>query len=140
MRYAVVADRGAIPQPWALYKNFPPALNSRDWSMVTMASRIFQPLLFMLAASTENQLIRQVEYLKAENQMLRKRVGKQRIFPLGRREGPVAEAGPSRGRGFAATDLDCFLRDLQGLGQESGGRDSRKAQGRWSTEDRRYHS
>jgi putative transposase len=31
----------------------------------------------MLAASTENQLIRQVEYLKAENQMLRKRVGKR---------------------------------------------------------------
>ena len=42
-----------------------------------MVSRIFQPLLFMLAASTENQLIRQVEYFKAENQMLRKRVSKR---------------------------------------------------------------
>ncbi len=42
--------------------------------------RIFQPLLFMLAGSTEDQLIQQIEFLKAENEMLRKRVPKKRIF------------------------------------------------------------
>jgi Integrase core domain len=44
-----------------------------------MAS-IFQPLLFMLAGSTEDQLIRQIEFLKAENEILRKRIPKKRIF------------------------------------------------------------
>jgi len=43
-------------------------------------SRLFQPLLFFLATSTENQLRKQLEFLKAENEMLRKRVPKQRIF------------------------------------------------------------
>jgi len=41
--------------------------------------RLFQPLLFMLARCSRNQLIRQIEFLKAENEMLRKRVPKQRI-------------------------------------------------------------
>ncbi len=44
-----------------------------------MAS-VFQPLLFMSAGCREDQLIRQIEYLKAENEMLRRRVPKKRIF------------------------------------------------------------
>ena len=43
-------------------------------------ARIFQPLLFMLARCTRNQLIRQVEFLKVENQMLRMRVPRQKII------------------------------------------------------------
>ncbi len=40
---------------------------------------LVQPLLFSLARCTRNQLIRNIEFLKAENEMLRKRVPKQRI-------------------------------------------------------------
>jgi len=34
--------------------------------------RLFQPLLFFVARCSRNELIRQLEFLKAENQMLRK--------------------------------------------------------------------
>ena len=40
----------------------------------------FSPFLFYLARCTENELRRQIEFLKAENKMLRMRVPKQRIF------------------------------------------------------------
>jgi transposase InsO family protein len=43
-------------------------------------ARLFQSLLFFLARCTENDLRRQIEFLKVENEMLRQRVPKQRIF------------------------------------------------------------
>ena len=39
-----------------------------------------QPLLFYLARCKRNKLIQQIEFLKAENEMLRKRVPKQKIW------------------------------------------------------------
>ena len=41
--------------------------------------RLFQPLRFVLVRYSRNELIRQIEFLRAENQMLRKRVSKFRI-------------------------------------------------------------
>ena len=40
----------------------------------------FSPFLFLLARCTENELRRQIKFLKTENEMLRIRVPKQRIF------------------------------------------------------------
>lgn len=43
-------------------------------------NRWFSPLLFLLASSSEEELRHQIEFLKAENEMLRKRVPKKKIF------------------------------------------------------------
>ena len=42
-------------------------------------SQVFQPLLFLLARSSHGMLARHVEFLKADNEMLRRRVPKQKI-------------------------------------------------------------
>lgn len=41
--------------------------------------RLFQPLLFFLARCSRNQLIRQIEFLTAENEILRKKLPKRRM-------------------------------------------------------------
>ena len=42
--------------------------------------RLYHPLLFLLARSTRDDLQKQIEFLKKENELLRKRVPRQRIF------------------------------------------------------------
>jgi putative transposase len=42
--------------------------------------RVFQPLLFLLARCTRNELIRHIEFLKAENEILRSRIPQSRIM------------------------------------------------------------
>ena len=42
--------------------------------------RIFQPLLFFLARCSRNELIRHIELLKTENEMLRKRLNMRHIY------------------------------------------------------------
>ncbi len=60
-------------------------------------SLIFQPLLFLLARCTRNELIRQIELLKTENQMLRQRVPKKRIFLSEEEKAKLIELGQAIG-------------------------------------------
>ena len=63
-------------------------------------ARILQPLLFFLAKCTRNQLIRQVEWLKAENEMLRKRIDKSRIFLSQEEKARLLQLGKPIGPGL----------------------------------------
>ncbi len=60
-------------------KNATPCL-SRRFLAYSSVREIFQPLLFLLVRSVEKDLRHQIEFLKAENEMLRQRVPKQKIF------------------------------------------------------------
>ena len=42
--------------------------------------RLFQPLLFFLAKCTRHELIRQIEFLHAENQMLRVHLKQHHVY------------------------------------------------------------
>ncbi len=59
----------------------------------------FSPLLFLLAGSNEQQLRRQIEFLKAENEILRKHVPKQRIFLTIEERERLLKLGDAVGKG-----------------------------------------
>ena len=66
-------------------------------------SRLIQPLLFMFARCTKNELIRQIEFLKAENELLRRRVPKKRIILKPAERERLIELG--KGLGHKLKDL-----------------------------------
>ena len=55
---------------------------------------LFHPLLLLIAKSTESELAMQVEYLKAENQILRSRIRKRVMLQRG--AGAAARGGRPR--------------------------------------------
>ena len=56
---------------------------------------LFQPLLLLVAKSTESELAKQVEYLKAENQILRKRLPRCLSLSLEDKRRQVDPADPT---------------------------------------------
>jgi putative transposase len=59
--------------------------------------RIFQPLLFFLARCSRNELIRHIELLKTENEMLRKRLKMRAIFLKPDERARIIELGEAIG-------------------------------------------
>jgi putative transposase len=83
----------------AVYKNIAaPFFSFMTFDSIAMG-RLFHPLLFLLAKCTRHQLIRQIEFLNAENQMLRAHLKthhvylspeeRSRLLELGRALGPA---------------------------------------------------
>jgi hypothetical protein len=68
-------ENGHLSNAAALYKNLIHARNTGK-SQDTRMSRFFHPLLYILFAASEQELIRDVHYLKTENQRLRNRLPK----------------------------------------------------------------
>jgi putative transposase len=63
--------------------------------------RLFQPLLFLLARCSRNQLIRHIEFLKTENELLRKRVPRRHIILNHEERARLVALGQAIGAGAA---------------------------------------
>ena len=87
----------------------------------------FAPFLFYLARCTENELRRQIELLKAENEMLRRRVPKKRIFLQADERDRLLKLGEAIGAGAAKLITIVHPRTYQRwVREESSGRKPKK--------------
>lgn len=95
--------------------------------------RLFQPFLFFLAYCTENELRRQIEFLKAETELLRKRVPKQRIFLSPPERERLVKLGTAIGPGVAKLITIVHPRTCQRCIQHRNARTAVKKMGRPKT-------
>ena len=68
-------------------------------SVITMI-RLFQPLYFFLATCREKELVHQIEFMRAEMRMLRKRIPQKRIFLTAEEKQELLELGEPIGSGL----------------------------------------
>ena len=91
----------------------------------------FSPLLFLLAGSSEDELRQQVEFLKAENELLRKRVPKKRIFLTVEEKQRLLKIGETIGPGVLKLITIVHPRTYQRwLQQSKSGEPGKKPMGR----------
>ena len=94
----------------------------------------FSPLLFLLASSTDDDLRRQIEFLKAELEMLRKRVPKKRIFLDNEEKERLLKLGEAIGPGISKLITIVHPRTYQRwLERKSRGEKPMKKMGRTKT-------
>ena len=97
-------------------------------------SNWFSPLLFLLAGSNEQQLRKQIEFLKAENEMLRKRVPKKHIFLTNEERERLLKLGDAIGSGVLKLITIVHPRTYQRWQQrKSSGKKPAKKMGRKGT-------
>ncbi|MBE7466253.1 MAG: transposase [Planctomycetes bacterium] len=98
-----------------------------------MPTRILQPLLFLLAKSTHSALAQQIEYLKAENEILRAKLPKKLRTTPSERQRLIRAGKPLGAKLKALISVVCYTTFLSWQRQDSKTYGRRGIQGRPKT-------
>lgn len=88
----------------------------------SIVSRLFHPIMYLLACATRQELARQIQYLKTENEILRARLPK-RILTTARERRRLIRAGHKLGTGIkgliSIVEPETFLKWLRAEGMHT---------------------